>query len=227
MYELLLPMVKSTFEKASQALRGRLYPVENEAFASAKLMRRKQLSHKRVDEFAQDLEKFFEQGYGRRGGMDESSKALLKRDVFVQGLLLKWQKKVLPSASTFSDALHQAKAAEQQERQLSKMHSPQRIGSKSRSSCEDKSQSTPPVELLEDKPPSRPRREPAKCFMCSSTAHKWRDCPLLKPTETPGKVKTALTKAITASSGATESLDEKYQPLQQEWAEAKTVARLD
>ena len=33
--------------------------------------------------------------------MDESSKALLKRDVFVQGLLLKWQK-VLPSASTSS-----------------------------------------------------------------------------------------------------------------------------
>ena len=222
MYELLSPVVKSTFEKASQALRERLYPVENEALVSAKLMRRKQLSHESVDEFAQDLEKLFERSYGRRRGMDESSKALLKRDVFVQGLLLKWQKKVLPSASTFSDALHQARAAEQQERQLSKMHPPQRIGSKSRPSSEDNPQSTPPAKLVKgDKPPSRPRREPAKCFECSSTAHKWRDCPLLKPTETPGKVKTASTKAITTSSGATESLDEKCQRLQQEWTDAE------
>ena len=40
MYELLSPVMKSTFEKVSQALCERLYSVENEALVSA--MRRKQ-----------------------------------------------------------------------------------------------------------------------------------------------------------------------------------------
>ena len=121
-YKLLSPSVKSSFEKASQELCERLYPVESEALVSAELMWRKQLGSETVDEFAQDLEKLFEWSYGRRRGMDASSKKLLKRAVFVQGLLFKWQKKVLQSASTYSDALHQANAAEQQERQLSRMH---------------------------------------------------------------------------------------------------------
>ena len=34
-----------------------------------------------------------DKSYGRRAGMDEESKQLLKRDLFVQGLLLKWQEK--------------------------------------------------------------------------------------------------------------------------------------
>ena len=44
--------------------------------------------------------------------MDAESRQMLTRDLFVQGLLLKWQKKVLPSATTFVDALYQAKVAE-------------------------------------------------------------------------------------------------------------------
>ena len=48
--------------------------------------------------------------------MDEGSKEMIKRDFFVQGLLLKWQEKVLPSAKRFSDALHKARAVEQQEK---------------------------------------------------------------------------------------------------------------
>ena len=54
----------------------------------SQVMRRKQLSSETVDEFAQDLQKLFERSYGCRQGMDESSKKLLKRNVFVQGLLL-------------------------------------------------------------------------------------------------------------------------------------------
>ena len=73
MYELLSPSVKSSFEKASQALHEQLYPVESEALVSAQLMKRKQLSSETVDEFAQDLEKLFERSYGCRQGMDESS----------------------------------------------------------------------------------------------------------------------------------------------------------
>ena len=173
-----------------------------------------------VDEFAQDLEKLFERSYGRRQGMDESSKELLKRNVFVQGLLLKWQKKVLPSTSTFSDALHQARAAEQQERQLSKMHPPPRPTLKSRAAPDHKTLSAPPTEPpREDKPTSRSKRDP-KCFECGSTSHKWRECPLRKPTETPGKVKNASTKTVTM---AIESLDERCQWLQSEWFDAEFV----
>jgi hypothetical protein len=47
--------------------------------------------------------------------MDADSKALLKRDLFVLGLKLKWQEKVLPSAETFAECLHQAQTAEEQE----------------------------------------------------------------------------------------------------------------
>lgn len=36
----------------------------------------------------------------------------------MQGLLLKWQEEVLPSAKTFADALHQVRTAEEQEKQL-------------------------------------------------------------------------------------------------------------
>ena len=125
----MLPTSKrSNFDEATQALSERLYPIESEALVSAQLMRRKQQSHESVDEFAQDLDKFFERSYGRRRGMDEASKALLKRDVFVQGLLLRWQKGVLNRSLGFhnSDALTHTKLGhlilEQQERQLLKLH---------------------------------------------------------------------------------------------------------
>ena len=54
--------------------------------------------------------------------MNPESKDLLKRDLFVIGLKLKWQEKVLPSAEDFGDCCHQARAAEEQERQLNKIH---------------------------------------------------------------------------------------------------------
>ena len=84
-------------------------------------MRHKQQPNESVDEFAHDLEKLFEHSYGRRKGMDGSRKEMLKRDFFMQGLWLKCQEKVLPSAKIFH-ALHQACAAEQQEKQLSSLH---------------------------------------------------------------------------------------------------------
>ena len=160
-----------------QALCERLYPVESEALVSALLMRRKQLSREMVEKFAQDLVKLFKRSYSHRRGMDESSEELLKRDVFVQGLLLKWQKKVLPSASTFSDALQQVRGAKQQERQLSRMHPPPRPTLKSRVASDHKTLSAPPTEpLREDKLTSRSKRDP-KCFECRSTSHKWLNAP--------------------------------------------------
>ena len=69
------------------------------------------------------FEDLFEKSYGRQSGVDPVFRATLKRDLFVQGLLLlKWQEKVLPTAGTFADALHQARIAEEQERQLAQIH---------------------------------------------------------------------------------------------------------
>ena len=218
----MLPTSKrSNFDEATQALSERLYPIESEALVSAQLMRRKQQSHESVDEFAQDLDKFFERSYGRRRGMDEASKALLKRDVFVQGLLLRWQKKVLPSASTYSDALHQARAVEQQERQLLKLHPTMKPFSKSKPMTEPKIADPVPADPKVKQPKAthpRQRGGPPKCYECGSTSHKWRECSLRKPTETPGKVPTASSLAITTHS---ESIDERCQRLQQEWVDAE------
>ena len=83
--------------------------MQNEALLSAQLMQKVTES---VDEYAQELEALFEKSYGRTSGMDHTSKELLKRDLLVLGLALKWQEKVLPSVATFADALHQARAAE-------------------------------------------------------------------------------------------------------------------
>ena len=110
------------FVSATEFLKGRLHPVQNEALLSAQLMKRKKKVVESVDEYAQELEALFEKSYGRRSRMDHASKELLKRDLFVQGLVLKWQEKVLPSAATFADAVHQARAAEEHAKQLSEIH---------------------------------------------------------------------------------------------------------
>ena len=54
--------------------------------------------------------------------MDQASKDVLKRDLFVQGLLWKWQEVLPSSANTFDDALYQARTADEHERQLSDLH---------------------------------------------------------------------------------------------------------
>ena len=100
--------VKKSFQTATEALQKHLTPVRREALVSAQMMRRRQQNTETVDQFAHDFEKLFDQSYGQRAGMDEESRSILKRDLFVQGLLLKWQEKVLPSAEMFTDALHQA-----------------------------------------------------------------------------------------------------------------------
>ena len=67
-------------------------------------MKRKQLPSESVDQYAQEFETLFDRSYGHRFGMDQESKDLLKRDLFMLGLKMKWQEKVLPSAQTFADS---------------------------------------------------------------------------------------------------------------------------
>jgi len=213
-------------------LQERLNPVEREALVSAQLMRRKQQQNESVDEFAQDLEKLFERSYGRRKGMDESSKEMLKRDFFVQGLWLKWQEKVLPSAKTFHDALHQARAAEQQEKQLSSLHhsgAGVKLDSNVKPLSSIRSQRTP-VTFQKESKVTKPEhtakksKVPGLCYECRGPGHHWRECPERKqPTETPGRSRTSQRATSSAVTSATsrETLEDRCQRLRQEWVDAE------
>ena len=124
LFELLPNECRQSYEAAVEGLKKRLTPVRREALPSAQLIKRKQQARESVDSYAQNFKTLFERSYGSRLGMDPDSREILKRDLFVQGLCLKWQEKVLPSAESFTDALYQARVAEEQEKQLSEMHQP-------------------------------------------------------------------------------------------------------
>ena len=70
--------------------------MKREALKSAELIKRKQMQNESVDLYAQEFKWLFFKSYGTRGGMDTESKEMLKRDIFVQFLLLKWQRKFFP-----------------------------------------------------------------------------------------------------------------------------------
>ena len=201
LFEILPDEVKRNYSSAVEGLRKRLTPVRREALVSAQLMKRKQKMSETVDQYAQDFESLFEHSYGRRSGMDTESKALLKRDLFVLGLKLKWQEKVLPSAETFADCLHQARAAEEQERQLGELH-PSKAAESSRPSITD--------------PPHQKRPDTVtRCHRCGSTRHKVRDCPMKKPTEATGQSSTVKGKPLEGS------LDEQSRKLRDKWTEVE------
>ena len=70
---------KVTFDKVVGSLKQRLLPVRSKALLSALLIKRKQHTSETVDEYAQEFEALYDKSYGRRAGMDEESKQLLKR----------------------------------------------------------------------------------------------------------------------------------------------------
>ena len=147
--------------------------MRREALVSAQLMKRKQKPTETVDQYAQDFETLFDCTYGRRAGMDQKSKDLLKRDLFMLGLLMKWQEKVLPSAENFSNCLHQARAVEEQERQLTELHQPRgsetaRSPKSDVGSTQHRFESTPQFRSSEH--PSTPGRS-SRCWKCGSTRH--------------------------------------------------------
>ena len=145
--------VKGSFSTAAEALRKRLQPPKRDALRSTQLIKRKQQPDEPVDKYAQDFESLFDKSYGNREGMDQAFKDMLKRDLFMQGLLWKWQEKVLPSANTFDDALYQARIAEEQERQLSDLHKRDQGSSK---------QFTPHKKEVQAATPAGEKREPSR-----------------------------------------------------------------
>ena len=236
-HEALPSEVKGSFTIAVEALRKQLQPPKRDALRSAELIKRKQRTDEPVDKHAQSFEMLFDKSYGNQEGMDQASKDMLKRDLFV---LWKWQEKVLPSsANTFDDALYQARIAEEQERQLSDLHkreqdpnkrfTPHRKTQATAGKTEpDKSTAETGGTLLQASDDSRPQQRPFKgrCCKCSAFGHKMKDCPQKDPpSETPVRVST--TSAVTASQSAQpqpqdeETMDERCQRLRQELAEAE------
>ena len=86
MYEVLPDKAKASFSTAVEALKAlkqRLHPRRSEALLSAQLIKRKHKYSESVDEYAHEFESLFEKSYTKRTGMDQASKKLLKRDLFV------------------------------------------------------------------------------------------------------------------------------------------------
>ena len=243
LYEVLPADVRESFELALAALHSRLVPVQREALLSAQLMRRRQKADESVESYAQDFEALFERSYGRRPGMDDESKELLRRDLFVQGLRFKWQEKVLPSAETFADALHQARAAEEQEKQLHRLHRevhPTAPAKKSESVAQQQPRSGQPSVSSGPRLKDRTERggQPGmRCYQCGDPRHKARNCPN-KQTETPAqsgvKQVSATSTAATPAAAAeqpppsaaeqqppSERLDDRCQRLREEWTAAE------
>ena len=188
-------------------------------------MKRNQLPSESVDQYAQEFETLFDRSYGRRSGMDQESKDLLKRDLFMLGLKMKWQEKVLPSAQTFADSLHQARTAEEQERQLNELHKTHSSSSSASSAALPSSPAKRGSTASRADHSSASSRFP-RCRECGSTHHKQRDCPQRRPpSEIPGKESTqsgssSAVKAARVTDGE-ESLDDQCRRLADQLAEAE------
>ena len=162
------------FHTAVDSLRKRLAPIRREALLSAQLIKRKQKPAESVNQYAQDFETLLDRSYGRRSGMDQEPKDLLKRDLFVLGLTMKWQEKELPSTKDFGDCFHQTRAAEEHERQLNEIH---------RTQSTDQPRSSESITRI-PRETSRPRstehlsssRRNQQCGKCGSTHRRQRDC---------------------------------------------------
>ena len=178
----------------------------------------------------------FEESYGHRVDVDATFKCVLKRDIFVQGLLLKWQEQVLPSATTFADALHQARTAEEQEKQLGEMHhrsyvsrkesaerDPQGKAAKANGKAPNVEQPvlTPPAERMIQR--SSPRdRSKVQCYRCHGFGHTARECPLRRAsTEARGSGGTHSGSSSAVTVARSEDPGDYCQRLRQEWVDAE------
>ena len=210
LYDMLPEVVKRQSESAISALGERLRPIRRDALASAQLMRRKQEPQESVDLYAHAFEQLFEKSYGHNQGMDTASKAMLKRDLFVQGLHIRWQEKVLLSADTFENALFQVRLAEQQQLDLAHLHKRQSgyLLSQSRQGA----RSTNPQLNPSNQAPRGAYQSPGPCYSCGQLGHKQSNCPLARPPkEATGNGRT--TNAVTSTPSYANISNQQEPPL--------------
>ena len=182
-----------------------------------------------MDDYAREFERLFEDSYGHRAEVDTNFKGILKRDIFVQGLLLKWQEKVLPSAETFADALHQARTAEEQEKQLGEMHprNPKEVTKDPPGkSAGGTNRNTPGEQQNQRFTPRGSGSTPIRCAHCRGIGHLARDCRKRqqKPTEATGGGGSGGSRSGTSSAVTAERSEipsDHCQRLQQEWVDAE------
>ena len=231
-YEVLPGESKSSYAKATKALEDRLKPAGRKALSSAQLLRRKQKPGEPVDEFVQAFENLFEKSYGNESGIDPAFRRTLKRDLFVQGLILKWQEKVLPTAENFTEALYQARTAEEQERQLAEIHkrealrpfpSRPQVGAPEKSG-DDKAGGKPlvggkPAWENAQKGQGPGNRRQLRCFKCYGLGHFSKDCPMRKaPPEARGSC-----SAVTEEEAAGSDMDSEFERLLNSYASVTSV----
>jgi len=184
-----------------------------------------------VDDYVREFEKLFEESYGHRPDVDAAFKGVLKRDIFVQGLLLKWQEKVLPTTKTFSDALHLARTAEDQEKQLGMIHQrnypPRKDGAGAGGTGSGKDQSgkkvseEPSQEEQARKSVQHSQRK-VRCFRCQGLGHTARECPLRRaPAEAQGGTGKSGGSSSTITVAGQENPSDQCQRLQREWIDAE------
>ena len=216
-YEVLTGESKSSYAKATKALEDRLKPSGRKALSSAQLLRRKQKPGEPVDEFVQAFENLFEKSYGNESGIDPAFRRTLKRDLFVQGLILKWQEKVLPTAENFTEALYQARTAEEQERQLAQIHKREALGP-----FPSHPQVGAPEKSGDDnaqKGQGPGNRRQLRCFKCYGLGHFSKDCPMRKaPPEARGSC-----SAVTEEEAAGSDKDSDFELLLNSYASVTCV----
>ena len=174
---------------------------------SSAQLRRRQKPGESVDDFVRDFERLYEESYGHRADVDAAFKGVLKRDVFV------------PSATTFADALHQARTAEEQERQLGLIHH----GGVAAGKKDGVLRAQPGKQARGDKPNTTEQQSPqtGSSYLSSGSGHFARQCPLAKKHASEASGGGGTSSGTSSADEPENPIGDQCQRLQHEWVDAE------
>ena len=176
-YEVLPASAKDTFSRAIESLKKRLQPVANEALLLSQLMRRKQRTEESVSTYTpKNLRHYSRRAMVRGKGWISPLKNYLRGICSSRDYPSSCRRK---SAATFADALHQARAAEEQDTLLGELHrgrppdKPLDKQPPSRSSSQNQSVGERELERVPGLRTSNTRRgvRQRRCYICHSLQH--------------------------------------------------------